>query len=155
MVTGTRPFKLGPGDSPVQLWFQQKEGVKTKPSALRSGIPAAAESEILKSLAFEPGERHAHACDFGNAFAQALRTPAAIAPQPAHTVEPRTRSRLAWMLWYLIPSLATTLLLRWYLDTSYVTGDRPLSAPETVVVFIAVLTVVAVLRWLGRLLHLR
>jgi len=155
MATGTRPFKLGAGDAPVQIWFQQKEGVKTKPSDLRHGLASAAEGEILKALAFEPRERHAQACDFGNALAQALRAAAATAPQPVPAVEPRARSRFGWLLWYLIPSLGFTVLLRVFLDTYPPTRDWPLSAAETLVVFVAALMAVAVLRWLGRLLRLR
>jgi hypothetical protein len=59
------------------------------------------------------------------------------------------------LLWYLIPSLGFTVLLRVFLDTYPPTRDWPLSAAETLVVFVAALMAVAVLRWLGRLLRLR
>jgi serine/threonine-protein kinase len=74
------------------------------------------------------------------------------APQPALAVQLRTRPRLAAALAYLIPSLAITLVLRWYLDTSPVTRDRPLGFAETAVVFMASLMVIAVVRWVRRLL---
>jgi serine/threonine protein kinase len=75
----------------------------------------------------------------------------AVAPQPASAGRRGTRQRLGAALEYLIPSLTITLVLRWYLDTSPVTRDRPLGFTETAVVFIAVLTVVAVVRWVRRL----
>jgi serine/threonine-protein kinase len=74
------------------------------------------------------------------------------APRPAPAMQLRTRPRLAAALAYLLPSLAITLVLRWYLDTSPVTRDRPLGFAETAVVFMACLMVVAVVRWVRRLL---
>jgi serine/threonine protein kinase len=77
------------------------------------------------------------------------------ASQPAPAVHLRALPRVAATLQYLIPSLAITLVVRWYLDTSPVTRDKPLSFSETSIVFIAVLMVVAVVRWVGRLLKRR
>jgi serine/threonine protein kinase len=82
MVTGVRPFKLSASDPPMQLWFQQKEGVKTKPSSLRSELPEPADLAILKALSFLPQDRYAHACEFGDALAAALRSSASAAPKP-------------------------------------------------------------------------
>jgi serine/threonine protein kinase len=77
------------------------------------------------------------------------------APPPALALHLHTRPRLPAALQYLIPSLAITLVVRWYLDTSPVTRDKPLSFAETSIVFITVLMVVAVVRWVGRLLKTR
>jgi len=82
MVTGVRPFKLSASDPPMQLWFQQKEGVKAKPSSLRPELPAAAEMAILKALSFLAQDRHAHACEFGDALAAALRPSASEVSKP-------------------------------------------------------------------------
>jgi len=82
MVTGVRPFKLSASDPPMQLWFQQKEGVKTKPSILRLELPEPADLAILKALSFLPQDRYAHACEFGDALAAALRSSASVAPKP-------------------------------------------------------------------------
>ena len=82
MVTGVRPFKLSASDPPMQLWFQQKEGVKEKPAALRPELPEPAEIAILKALAFQPQDRYAHACEFGDALAAGLRTGASAGSKP-------------------------------------------------------------------------
>ncbi len=74
MATGVRPYKLSASDPPMQLWFQQKEGVKVKPASLRPELPEAAEIVILKALSFQPRDRYAHAREFGDALAAALRT---------------------------------------------------------------------------------
>ncbi len=82
MATGVRPFKLGPSDPPMQLWFQQKEGVKEKPATLRPDLPEPAEMAILKALSFQPQDRYAHACEFGDALAAALRPGASVLSKP-------------------------------------------------------------------------
>jgi hypothetical protein len=97
------------------------------------------------------GEQHAEL----SMGVPASTNPAKAALGRREVVQQPARSRLGRMLWYLIPSLASTLLLRWYLDTSSVTRDWPLNVAETLVVFAAALAVVAVLRWLGHLLKLR
>src|SRR5216684_68918 len=82
MATGVRPFKLGPSDPPMQLWFQQKEGVKEKPATLRPELPESAEIAILKALAFQPQDRYAHACELGDALASALRPGTSVLSKP-------------------------------------------------------------------------
>jgi len=82
MVTGVRPFKLSASDPPMQLWFQQKEGAKTKPTSLRPDLPEAAETLILKALSFQPQDRYAHACEFGDALAAALRAGPNVVSKP-------------------------------------------------------------------------
>jgi serine/threonine protein kinase len=57
MVTGVRPFKLSASDPPMQLWFQQKEGVKEKPAALRPELQEHAEIAILKALSIQQQNR--------------------------------------------------------------------------------------------------
>src|SRR5258706_15621564 len=66
----------------MQLWFQQKEGVKEKPAALRPELPQPAEIAILKALAFQPQDRYAHACEFGDALAAALRPGTSVLSKP-------------------------------------------------------------------------
>src|SRR5260370_15321151 len=85
MVTGVRPFKLSASDPPMQLWFQQKGGVKEKPATLRPELPGPAEMAILKALAFQPQDRYAHACEFGDALAAALRA----SPSPSTGSKPK------------------------------------------------------------------
>jgi serine/threonine protein kinase len=82
MVTGVRPFKLSASDPPMQLWFQQKEGVKAKPASLRPELPEAAELAILKALSFQAQDRYAHACEFGDALAAALRPSPSVVSKP-------------------------------------------------------------------------
>jgi serine/threonine protein kinase len=82
MVTGVRPFKLSASDPPMQLWFQQKEGVKAKPASLRPELPEAAELAILKALSFLAQDRYAHACEFGDALAAALRPSVSAVSKP-------------------------------------------------------------------------
>ncbi|NOT58795.1 MAG: protein kinase [Acidobacteria bacterium] len=69
LITGRRPFNA---DSPVELGELQRAGVKLKPRDLRSALPEAAQSLILKALAFEPQFRPPSARDFGDALARIL-----------------------------------------------------------------------------------
>ena len=64
---------------------------------------------------------------------------------------PARRSLVARVAVYIIPPLAITLLLRVFFDTSDVTRDRPLTSGETLVIFVALLIVMAVILWLKRL----
>jgi serine/threonine protein kinase len=69
IVTGRRPFKA---DSQVQLLDQQRAGVRHQPRDLRPDLPEAAQSAILKALAFDQNDRYASAKDFGDDLARAL-----------------------------------------------------------------------------------
>jgi class 3 adenylate cyclase/predicted Ser/Thr protein kinase len=69
MVTGRLPFEC---NSAVELYFQQQQGVRQKPSELRPDLPAGAEAAILKALSFDPKARYARALDFGEAFSSGL-----------------------------------------------------------------------------------
>jgi serine/threonine protein kinase len=69
MLCGQKPFKP---NTPYELLDMQREGVKDNPSDLRPDLPKAAETAILKALAFEQDVRHARARDFGEEMANAL-----------------------------------------------------------------------------------
>jgi serine/threonine protein kinase len=92
MVTGVRPFKLNPSDPPMQLWFQQKEGVKEKPAKLRPELPESAETAILKALSFQPQDRYAHACEFGDALAAGLSPSTGVVSKPKSTASSGAQS---------------------------------------------------------------
>lgn len=85
MVTGRHPFHAA---SPVELFFQQKEGLKQKPADLRPELPPAAENAILKALSYDPGGRYAQAQEFGEELSKAIQENASSAP-------PLTRARSA------------------------------------------------------------
>ena len=69
MVTGQRPFMA---DNPVQLYLMQREGVRARPKQLRPDLPDAAQTVMLRALAFEREARYTRARDFGNALSEAL-----------------------------------------------------------------------------------
>jgi serine/threonine-protein kinase len=69
LVTGHLPFPCG---SLVELYFQQQQGVREKPSELRPELPASAGAAILKDLSFDPKERYERALDFAEAFCSGL-----------------------------------------------------------------------------------
>ncbi|HMY70878.1 MAG TPA: protein kinase, partial [Blastocatellia bacterium] len=84
LLTGQLPFAVPRDEKTGQVQWQQLSalhlaGVRVKPADLRPYLPDAAQSALLKSLAFAPAERHAQARDFGDALFAALTT----APQPA------------------------------------------------------------------------
>src|ERR1700752_427788 len=69
MLTGRR---LQNPESAFQMLELQRSGVRLKPSDLRPGIPAAAESILLKGLSFEPEQRYERAREFADLLASAL-----------------------------------------------------------------------------------
>ncbi len=69
LITGRLPFIA---DTAVRLHELQRKGVDAMPSRLRDDLPAAAESAILRALAYEPLDRYARAKDFGDELARAL-----------------------------------------------------------------------------------
>jgi len=69
MLTGRLPFYA---QTLVQLYEIQKLGLQARPSVLRPDLPVAAEEVIIKSLAFDPAQRHARARDLGEQLARAL-----------------------------------------------------------------------------------
>ena len=69
MATGQRPFN---SESILHLYEMQRVGVKLKPRDLRSSLPDAAQSVILKALSFAPQDRFADAKDFTDALADGL-----------------------------------------------------------------------------------
>ena len=73
MLTGELPFKP---ESIVEMFELQKEGVKTRPSDLRSDLPAEAERILLSALEFEAAKRPQNARVFGRDLANALRVKA-------------------------------------------------------------------------------
>ena len=68
MLAGNRPFNA---NNPVQLLNLQKEGVKVKPSALRPGLPKAADEVLLKALAYDATKRQQAARAFSDELARA------------------------------------------------------------------------------------
>jgi len=69
MLTGRRPFNP---ETISQLLELQRGGVKIMPCDLRPSLPPAAQTVILKSLAFTPENRYASVKDFTEALANAL-----------------------------------------------------------------------------------
>jgi serine/threonine protein kinase len=69
LLTGRLPFIP---ETMVQLYELQRQGLETKPSQLRLGLPAEADRAILKALSFDPHERHERAKDFSDELARAL-----------------------------------------------------------------------------------
>jgi serine/threonine protein kinase len=83
MLTGRKPFNP---DTSFVLLDLQREGVRVNPSDLRPGISDSAQQIILKSLAFEPANRHQSAREFGDELAAALETKTEKSPpEPAPT----------------------------------------------------------------------
>ena len=100
MLTGRRPFNP---ETQFQLAGMQRDGVKLKPKDLRPGLPQAAETVLLKALAYHPAQRYPTARVFADALADALvesglvaqnadsaaetihRTEIAEAPAPSHS----------------------------------------------------------------------
>jgi tRNA A-37 threonylcarbamoyl transferase component Bud32 len=87
MVTGQRPFAA---ENPVQLYLMQREGVRALPKQLRRELPDAAQTVMLRALAFERAARYTQARDFGNALSDALaaayRAPASDVPTAVDTM---------------------------------------------------------------------
>lgn len=70
MLTGKLPFQPR---SIVDMWQMQSEGLKLKPSTLRSELTPEVDNIILKSLAYDPNERFQTVLGFGRELAHALR----------------------------------------------------------------------------------
>jgi len=151
MLTGIRPFRA---DSLAGMLHQAVYEDRPSARAANPSLPAAADAVFYRGLAKLPEARYGSCAEFVAALEAALEE----RPSPASLAETATmrsaRPRRTVALQYLIPSLAITLAVRWYLDTSPVTRDRPLGLAETVVVFVAVLILVAAVRWAVRLLKL-
>lgn len=76
MLTGERPFQLSTSNLALafrQLTDQQKSGVRRSPRELRTEIPSAVESVILRALRYNPGERYQSAKQFAEHLAKSLR----------------------------------------------------------------------------------
>jgi hypothetical protein len=73
MLAGRRPYLAG---SPVDLYEQQRAGVKADPRLDRPEIPQPAVRAILKQLSFRPEDRSASALEAGEQIAAALVGPA-------------------------------------------------------------------------------
>ncbi|HEY3026719.1 MAG TPA: protein kinase [Pyrinomonadaceae bacterium] len=69
ILTGRRPFNP---DSMFQLLEMQRGGLRVQPVDLRPSLSLAAQSIILKALAFAPADRYQQARQFGDDLAQAL-----------------------------------------------------------------------------------
>src|SRR6185436_14715140 len=78
---GRKPFVA---ETAIQLQEMQRAGPALRPSQLRPGVPAAAETLILRALSYRMQDRPADATAFGAELAAAL-----IAPPLK--VEPKSR----------------------------------------------------------------
>jgi len=83
----TRPFHTRSAEELREL---QKNGVKEKPSALRPGLPEAADEVILKALACDAGQRYQSARDFSDELARALTSTLPLSPPPSPLPSPPT-----------------------------------------------------------------
>jgi serine/threonine protein kinase len=87
LLTGRRPFNP---DAPTQIAaMQQLIGMQraeqlVAPRQLRPSLPAAAETVLLRGLAFDPQKRPQDARQFGDELARVLTTPhaASLKPEP-------------------------------------------------------------------------
>lgn len=68
-ITGRLPFEE---ESAVAVFASQCGGVQIKPRTLRPELPQAAETAILKALAYNPKDRYTHPAEFGADLAGAL-----------------------------------------------------------------------------------
>jgi len=164
MLTGRSPFQ---GDSLAALAHAIVYSEPAPACTAGSKLPSAVDEVLKRGLAKLPDQRYESCAAFAEALAGSLsdlscaprmRTPAASesvgASQPPGAQRP-ARPRHRWALGYLATCLAITFVLRWYLNSSPVTRDRPLGFAESVVVFAVVLLIAAVLRWLKRSLTRR
>ena len=69
MLTGRRPFN--PASAP-QLLEMHREGIRVKPSDLRTSLSSEAQSIILRALSFERTARYQSAAEFGDSLARVL-----------------------------------------------------------------------------------
>lgn len=114
MLTNNLPFNA---KSYAQLHTMQMEGVKIKPSALRSGLPQTAEEVVLKALSYNPSDRPRTARDFGDELIRALterKQAPTFDPEATTPTLSRFRARhfiaagivavvLAFTLWIYLP----------------------------------------------------
>jgi tRNA A-37 threonylcarbamoyl transferase component Bud32 len=78
MLTGKCPFRKS---SPVELFLQQKEGVRQSLRELRPEVPEEAERILMQALAYEPGERGGSVGEFTDRLACALTCGVGVAGQ--------------------------------------------------------------------------
>jgi serine/threonine protein kinase len=69
MLTGRRPFNP---ESKFQMLEMQRAGLRVKPADLRPALSERAQAIIIKSLSFEPKDRHQDTREFGRELAEAL-----------------------------------------------------------------------------------
>lgn len=88
LLTGRRPFVF---ETPADLWEQQRQGIRAKPTALRPKLSEDAEAIILNGLSFKPQVR-CHAGEFGERLSRALL---ADSPKSPDGRRPKTGQWLA------------------------------------------------------------
>jgi serine/threonine protein kinase len=87
MLTGRKPFNPETG---FELLEMQRAGVRINPVDLRPGLPAAAQTSILRALSFEPDRRYTRARDFGDELSRGLKDAATTSESLSNrTAEPR------------------------------------------------------------------
>jgi hypothetical protein len=102
MLAGRQPFPV-PCDKRTnkplltELYKMQRAGVQLSPIELCPDLPEAAQTAILRALAFDPQARHAEARDFGEELAQALTDERlrASSSAPTETITPGIDERTA------------------------------------------------------------
>jgi tRNA A-37 threonylcarbamoyl transferase component Bud32 len=112
MLTGKCPFRKS---SPVELFLQQKEGVRQSVRELRSDVPEEADRILMKALSYEPADRCGSVAEFTDRLACALTcgiAPAA-APLPAQTRPPWSRRRALALASAAVLASAAAGLLWW------------------------------------------
>ncbi len=84
MLTGRKPFNPETG---FELLEMQRAGVRINPVDLRPGLPAAAQTSILRALSFDAGHRHTR---FGDELSRGLTGAATTSESIANqTAEPQ------------------------------------------------------------------
>jgi serine/threonine protein kinase len=110
MVAGVCPFEPS---SPVQLFLQQKEGLRKSIRDFREDVPEPAERILVKALSFEAKDRYSSAAEFSDELACALTCgywtgePVPLEPPPQLVVRGRWRR---WLKWLAATALAAALV---------------------------------------------
>jgi serine/threonine protein kinase len=147
LLCGTHPFLA---DNLQSLFHRILTQPVTSARKLNPDLPSAADGVFLRALAKQPSERYQTCAEFVSALALALD--AKIGEREVvhinREVQPENRQLAAWLPSVSIPALVIAFVLRIFFNTSSVTRDRPLNLLETAIVFVVVLAIGAVIRYL-------
>lgn len=147
LLCGTHPFSADNLQSLFhRILTQQPLSARTSNPTLPIGV----DEVLLRALAKQPSQRYQSCGQFVGALAMSLNadTGEFDGIDPPTQIQPSTRQLVPWLTSISIPALVITFAVRVFFNTSAVTRDQPLSPHETAVVFIVVITIAAVIRYL-------